>query len=489
MTGVQTCALPIYEAAILNKLNHKNIVKIADFIEEPEGLHLVMEFIEGRTLDKIIGKEVGPIPYEKALPLFNQILEGINYAHKQGVIHRDLKPSNIIVTPNNEIKITDFGIARMEGQGLHTKTGTKMGTLFYMSPEQIQGEYVNEQADIYSLGITLYVMLAGKLPFENTETMSDFAVMNKIINEPIKDPRDYYPAIPEWLVDIVYKAIEKDKTKRIKTIDELKNYLEKREISFDDKIKDDYLFFRDSFAYRKSNISKDFKESYLILKEKFLSGFEFINNIKNNKYQGFWISSSKNAHLYLEDRFLAYIKVSESGISLYKKQQGTLNKRITNKNEVVFDYVLPNILNKKKYDCVNYFFSSAYINNSATSEFFDEFMKAIAKEILIPSKTKPSYKPSPAPKFKETIVENKLNIVNSFDESKTDYSENNATKSNFFDSFNKYKKTIIITITVYMLINMIGVYYYDWDFIYKLPLYILAILFLIGFIADRKSVV
>ena len=159
---------------------------------------------------------------------------------------------------------------------------------------------------------------------------------------------------------------------------------------------------------------------------------------------------------------------------------------ISNKNEVVFDYVLPNILNKKKYDCVNYFFSSAYINNSATSEFFDEFMKAIAKEILIPSKTKPSYKPSPAPKFKETIVENKLNIVNSFDESKTDYSENNATKSNFFDSFNKYKKTIIITITVYMLINMIGVYYYDWDFIYKLPLYILAILFLIGFIASQK---
>jgi serine/threonine protein kinase len=223
------------EAEILNRLNHPNIVKVIDFIEEPEGLHLVMEFIEGRTLDKIIGKEVGPIPYEKALPLFNQILEGINYAHKQGVIHRDLKPSNIIVTPNNEIKITDFGIARMEGQGMHTKTGTKMGTLFYMSPEQIQGEYVNEQADIYSLGITLYVMLAGKLPFENTETMSDFAVMNKIINEPIKDPRDYYPAIPEWLVDIVYKAIEKDKTKRIKTIEEFISLIKNKDTEIEKK--------------------------------------------------------------------------------------------------------------------------------------------------------------------------------------------------------------------------------------------------------------
>jgi hypothetical protein len=113
----------------------------------------------------------------------------------------------------------------MEGQGLHTQTGTKMGTLFYMSPEQIKGEYVDEQADIYSLGITLYVMLAGKLPFENTENMSDFALMNKIVNEPVKDPREYYPAIPEWLVEIVYKAIEKDKTKRIKTIEEFNQYI------------------------------------------------------------------------------------------------------------------------------------------------------------------------------------------------------------------------------------------------------------------------
>ena len=233
----------INEAAILNKLNHKNIVRITDFIEEPEGLHLIMEYVEGRTLDKIIGKEVGPIPYEKALPIFTQILEGINYAHKQGVIHRDLKPSNIIVTPENEIKITDFGIARMEGQALHTKTGTKMGTISYMSPEQIKGENVDEQSDIYSLGITLYVMLAGKLPFDTTENTSDFIIMNKIINEPIKDPREYYPYIPEWLVEIVYKAIEKDKRKRIKNIEEflilLKN--QKDEIKNEDKITKDII--------------------------------------------------------------------------------------------------------------------------------------------------------------------------------------------------------------------------------------------------------
>lgn len=117
------------EAKILNKLNHKNIVRVIDIIEEPEALHLVMEFIEGRTLNKIIGKEVGPIPFEKALPLFIQILEGISYAHRQGIVHRDLKPSNIIVTPGNEIKMTDFGIARREGKSPKTKTSTKRGIL------------------------------------------------------------------------------------------------------------------------------------------------------------------------------------------------------------------------------------------------------------------------------------------------------------------------------------------------------------------------
>ncbi len=208
------------EALVLSKLNHTNIVKITDFIEDHNGIYLIMEFAEGRTLDKIIGKEVGPIPYEKALPLFTQILEGINHAHQVGVIHRDLKPSNIIVSHNGIIKITDFGIAKLEGQGLHTKTGTKMGTLYYMSPEQIKGEAVDTQSDIYSLGITLYVMLAGKLPFDVTESSSDFTIMNKIVNEELNDPRDYYPAIPEWLVNVVFKAVEKDKQKRIKNVTE-----------------------------------------------------------------------------------------------------------------------------------------------------------------------------------------------------------------------------------------------------------------------------
>ncbi|MCX7612001.1 MAG: serine/threonine protein kinase, partial [Ignavibacterium sp.] len=150
------------EAFILNKLRHPNIVEVIDFIELPDELHLIMEYVEGRTLDKIIGQEVGPIPYQRALPIFNQILDGISYAHKQGIIHRDIKPSNIIVTPDNRVKITDFGIAKLQDTTQHTRTGTRMGTLYYMSPEQIRGEKeIDERSDIFSLGITLFEMLAG----------------------------------------------------------------------------------------------------------------------------------------------------------------------------------------------------------------------------------------------------------------------------------------------------------------------------------------
>ncbi|MGD1008360.1 MAG: serine/threonine-protein kinase, partial [Ignavibacteriaceae bacterium] len=220
------------EAGILDKLDHPNIVKVLDFIEEPDSLNIVMEYVEGRTLDKMIGKEVGPIPYEKALILFEQILRGISYAHQNGVIHRDLKPSNIIVTNDNKIKITDFGIAKVEGSGSHTKTGTKMGTLYYMSPEQIRGERVDERSDIYSLGITLYEMLAGRLPFERKQDTSDFVIMNQIVNEEIKDPREYYPYIPKELVRVIYKAISKEKEKRILSvnnfIDEIKLVKEER---------------------------------------------------------------------------------------------------------------------------------------------------------------------------------------------------------------------------------------------------------------------
>ena len=229
------------ESDILSKLYHPNIVRVLDFIEEQDGLHLVMEYVEGRTLNKMIGKETGPIPAVKALPIFEQILSAVEYAHSKGVIHRDIKPSNIMVTKENVVKVMDFGIAHIEGSEM-TRTGTKLGTLYYMSPEAIRGERTDERTDVYSLGVTLYEMLAGKLQYKETgEQLSEFMLMQKIMTEELKDPREYYPYIPDWLVEVVKKATEKDKQKRIGSVREFRGMLNdigKDEVEIQNKIKE-----------------------------------------------------------------------------------------------------------------------------------------------------------------------------------------------------------------------------------------------------------
>ncbi len=196
----------VQEANLMGRMNHPNVVALYDFTTEPQ-LSLVMEFVDGKPLDEMIGREVGPFPFEKAIPLFKQILSGIGYAHRQGVIHRDIKPSNILISSDGTAKVTDLGIAKIAGQKGMTKTGAKVGTLYYMSPEQVRGDSVDTRADIYSLGMTLYEMLAGRLPFEESGDTSEYQIMTEIIKRPGQlDPRDHYPHIPDWLIKIVQKA-------------------------------------------------------------------------------------------------------------------------------------------------------------------------------------------------------------------------------------------------------------------------------------------
>jgi len=218
----------IQEARLMGALNHPNIVMLYDFTTEPK-LSLIMEFVDGRGLDQMIGDDVGPIPWEKALPMFIQILEGIGYAHSKGVIHRDIKPANILISKDGKVKITDLGIAKIAGQQGMTRTGTQMGTLYYESPEQITGARdVDQRADIYSLGMTLYEMLAGRLPFETDGTTSEFVIMNSIVNRNEHlDPREHYPHIPEWLVETIQKATHLDPDKRFQSCEHFKQVIEK----------------------------------------------------------------------------------------------------------------------------------------------------------------------------------------------------------------------------------------------------------------------
>ena len=204
------------EGEKLFNLDHRNIVKVTDILEEGGEFFIVMEFVEGRTLNEIIKREVGPIERKRAINLFRQILEGVAYIHSQPkpIIHRDLKPLNVLVTNDDTVKITDFGIAKEleDGEGSST---TMKGTPTYMSPEQIMDPgSVDIRTDIYSLGMTFYEMLCGKSPFSGNQSTTPTAVYTHVINDKVPPPTHFYPGISDALVDFVMKSIHKDREKR-----------------------------------------------------------------------------------------------------------------------------------------------------------------------------------------------------------------------------------------------------------------------------------
>jgi len=201
------------EAKIQSKLIHPNIVTLHNLLTDNNTYFIVMEYADGITLKELITR-TGPINEMRALKIFEQMLNGVGYAHSRNIIHRDLKPSNIMISYNDEVKIMDFGIAKLLGERGLTGTGSKVGTLYYMSPEQIERPRdVDYRTDLYSLGIVLFEMVTGKLPFD-TDTDSDFKLMSQIVNNPIPDPRTFYPHLSDKTVEIIKSLTNKDKTQR-----------------------------------------------------------------------------------------------------------------------------------------------------------------------------------------------------------------------------------------------------------------------------------
>jgi serine/threonine protein kinase len=209
------------EAKIQYKLQHPNIVQLREFLIEQGKFYIVMEYIEGETLGQSLRHLGRPMAECEAIPIFCQALEGLGFAHSHGVIHRDIKPSNIMLTREGVAKLTDFGIARALGGAKLTRTGTALGTPAYMSPEQIEGTKLDQRTDIYSMGIMLYEMLTGRLPFERAkDSDSDFPVLAAHISQPPLPPSSWVPEISPIFEGAILQALAKKPEDRFASCEE-----------------------------------------------------------------------------------------------------------------------------------------------------------------------------------------------------------------------------------------------------------------------------
>ncbi len=209
------------EARALARLENQNIVGVYALRETEYGLFMVMEYVSAKTIAEWL-KEKGRFSAAETIAIGSQIINAIRHAHKVGVIHRDIKPNNVLLNEDGTVKVMDFGLAKViqEGGTQNTVTHAAAGTLYYMSPEQVKGlKNVDKRSDIYSLGMTLYEMLAGRTPFEKGE--SEFVIQKQIVEGKIAPPTKYNPLIPKELVKVIMKAIDKDPEKRFQSTGEM----------------------------------------------------------------------------------------------------------------------------------------------------------------------------------------------------------------------------------------------------------------------------
>ena len=220
------------EAYIQSQLDHPAIVKIYDYVVAEQTYYIVMEYVEGRSLAQLLKQEPSPLPVERALSLFEQILAAVAYAHTfvyqdqdgrthRGIIHRDLKPANIMVTPQDRIKITDFGIVKFVGAETTDTFGGAYGSPRYVSPEQAEGAPLDQRSDIYSLGVILYEMLTGVTPFGGDDApLARTEILRAHSKLPPRPPTSLNPGLPPEVEAVILRALEKEPARRFQTAQE-----------------------------------------------------------------------------------------------------------------------------------------------------------------------------------------------------------------------------------------------------------------------------
>lgn len=211
------------EAKSIGQLQHAHILHVIDFDVENDVYYLVMDYIQGETLRDYLLQQ-GALPVAEALAITTQLVDAVDYAHRQGMIHRDIKPANVMFRDgtHSQVILTDFGMARLADDPSLTMSGTLIGTPAYMSPEAINGVQVDERTDIYSLGIVLYEMVTGRTPYTGDTPVT---IILKQANEPLPPPREFRPDLPESVELILLKALAKDREERFQSAAEFKTAL------------------------------------------------------------------------------------------------------------------------------------------------------------------------------------------------------------------------------------------------------------------------
>ncbi len=209
------------EAQAQARLNNPFVTQLYSLLELPAGEVLVLEYSEGQTLEQRL-KSGGPLPPAEAVRIFDQALRAVEHIHDVGIVHRDLKPGNIFLTRDGRVKLMDFGVAKIMDQPDLSTQRTMVGTLLYIAPEQINGHTTDFRSDVYTLGVSLFEAVTGRLPFERR---SDYALMHAHVQERPPSPKDFQRSIPPALEGVILKAIEKDPERRFQSVAEFRKTL------------------------------------------------------------------------------------------------------------------------------------------------------------------------------------------------------------------------------------------------------------------------
>jgi len=338
------------EANSIASLSHPNIINIYDVGSENNINFIVMEYVNGSTLKSLIKREV-KLDVKKSLDISYQIAKALEYAHKNSIIHRDIKPDNILLGEDNIVKLTDFGIAKVSDSVTLTNSNKIIGSVHYFSPEQAKGKFVDFRTDIYALGIVMYEMLTGQVPF-NGDTLISVAM--KHIQETVIPPRSISCDIPENLNAVILKALEKDPINRFKSTNELTKILNSIKENINLKVSFENEFDNETIIMAEpelSNLNTQYNSTVILNHEK-ISQTEIITKTLSEEKTKIDLPPKSiiknNKSIFLVSGFIAFLLIiGVLGNYLYNKPSAGVDKEMNSTDKTISE---PNVSEKKLED-------------------------------------------------------------------------------------------------------------------------------------------